>query len=132
MTLEHDCTCDNKDYTLDKDDKKCLFSSTCKICGKEEMVTIRSEPTSPKDDEIVFITPENFPVGTRILAYSVGWSFGFENNDAEEFICEEWSPNGRCKVYNVLTRKYFWTSNEPNIRIMEIFPGLLDFEFPKI
>lgn len=132
---EHDCTCESKEYNLDnKNPSYCSFSSSCKICGKVETVDIRGESatstinTSPNPYN--FITPHNFPCGQRILAYGGDLEkFGLFGVDTiEEYVCLEWSAGGRCKVLNALTKKAFWTTDNPNIRIVETF-GVPSTEF---
>lgn len=63
-----------------------------------------------------YINKENFPPNTRIIAKQVGFP------SEKEFLCVEWSPAGRCKIYDRIENQYFWTLLNPKIEIVELLP----------
>ena len=73
----------------------------------------------------MLLTKENVPVGTRFLMSVTENQYDpFSVSTIHEFICEEWSPEGRCKVsfIDALSSKVSWLDS--GYQILEILPPL--------
>ena len=73
------------------------------------------------DKEFPQITPDNFPPGTTILTFEEGYEAPWKQS-TKEYACIQWSAKGRCKIYDVLADKTFWTLENPNYIILEVLP----------
>ena len=69
------------------------------------------------ETEDLYIDQETFPVGTTILTNSSEYP-----HEIVEYKCLQWSKKGRCKIYDVINCKTFWTHVDPYYIILEVLP----------